>query len=191
MSKCDFRIDLSGRMVSLPPDPLSQFRFNLALPRSLSTQISSSKCDWSVAVGSLQTKGSGDRLRDLQTDLGLARLRATSDKCDWSVSVNPTGAVRRQPALDARVASSKCDFSVRVQVGTKGAALRLGAASAKCDFRINQVEILDAGTQRWRALDIGGQGGGIQGGGGGRIGGDQGGGRKPPAKKAGAKKPAR
>jgi hypothetical protein len=166
VSKCDFRIDLAGRMVSLPPDTLSQFRFNLALPRSLSTQISSSKCDWSVAVGSLQTKGSGDRLRDLQSDLGTARLRATSDKCDWSVRVDPARADLRQPALDARVAASKCDFSVRVQVGTKGASLRLGAASAKCDFRIDQVEILDAGTQRWRTLDLRGGGGGVKGGGG-------------------------
>jgi hypothetical protein len=102
--------------------------------------VASSKCDFSV-IGdglSLSIDNDGGKSRvDFNDRLGS--VRSVSSKCDWKFQAED---FIDRFSLAARVASSKCDFSVTVDFGLKGGQhfRAAGGSSSKCDFSFSRFE---------------------------------------------------
>ncbi|MCC6553274.1 MAG: hypothetical protein IT372_09685 [Polyangiaceae bacterium] len=146
--KCDWRLRLDE--VSRPADAaLAAARAPSLFRHELQQRVRSDKCDWRVVTGETNRKVevSVDRAA-ISTRIDAARVGGLveSSKCEWSMKGTFKG-MQLAPHVEARIASSKCDFSLQIQFGNVGGrAFRVQAVRAgsdKCDFRLKPVERSD------------------------------------------------
>lgn len=126
-------------------------------------RVSSSKCDWNIAINEQLTKAQAQVTPDsfgLRGNSIKVGSFVSSSKCDWNIvsrdkfnSVSAVGnpenlAVNANlPGFSGRVSSSKCDFQISAlnqtrlvsNVNTQTIGTKVAVASSKCDWKIQTI----------------------------------------------------
>jgi hypothetical protein len=139
--KCDWRVTtptLQARGSDLSVTEDLQADFGAGRLR-----MDSDKCDWRVAVDDTVTRmvnvATAGRQLEVRTTSGGLRGEMRYGKSDWVFEMSGARpCMSTPPVVRAEMASDKCDFNIRLELGVLGGpSVRLRAiGSDKCDFRI-------------------------------------------------------
>jgi hypothetical protein len=151
--KCDWRVTtptLQARGSALNVAEDLQANFGAGRLR-----MDSDKCDWRIAVDDTVRRtvnvATAGRQLEVRTRSGGLRGEMRYGKSDWVFEMSGARpGMRTPPLVRAEMASDKCDFNIRLEVGVLGGpSVRMRAmGSDKCDFRIVEYPEEVRGTVR-------------------------------------------